>query len=132
MAFLTVLIFLTGIQAEGAVRIKDITTIHNEDEIDLIGYGLIIGLDGTGDGKGALFTIQSLSNMMERITYATECIVASRPEVRHLPPQDGHHHHNQSQILVTLAGLPQLNGVVFYIYATLHMNRWDKLSHASY
>ncbi len=29
--------------------------------------GLIIGLDGTGDGKGAPFTMQSLANMMERM-----------------------------------------------------------------
>lgn len=72
VAFLTVLIFLSGMQAEGAVRIKDITTIHNEDETDLIGYGLIIGLDGSGDGKGALFTMQSLSNMMERMGLTVE------------------------------------------------------------
>ena len=67
VALLTVMVFLSGLQADGAVRIKDITTIHNEDEIDLIGYGLVIGLDGTGDGKGAQFTMQSLSNMMERM-----------------------------------------------------------------
>lgn len=72
VVFLTVLIFLSGISAEGAVRIKDITTIHNEDEIDLIGYGLVIGLDGSGDGKGALFTMQSLGNMMERMGLTVE------------------------------------------------------------
>lgn len=72
VALLTVIIFLSGLQAEGAVRIKDITTIHNEDEIDLIGYGLVIGLDGTGDGKGAQFTMQSLSNMMERMGLTVE------------------------------------------------------------
>ncbi len=72
VALLTVLIFLSGISAESAVRIKDITTIHNEDEIDLIGYGLVIGLDGSGDGKGALFTMQSLANMMERMGLTVE------------------------------------------------------------
>jgi len=66
------MVFLSGLQADGAVRIKDITTIHNEDEIDLIGYGLVIGLDGTGDGKGAQFTMQSLSNMMERMGLTVE------------------------------------------------------------
>jgi flagellar P-ring protein precursor FlgI len=71
-AFLAILVFLSGIQAEGTVRIKDITTIHNEDEIDLIGYGLVIGLDGTGDGKGAQFTMQSLANMMERMGLTVE------------------------------------------------------------
>ncbi len=49
------------------VRIKDICQFQNMEETDLIGYGLIIGLDGTGDGKGTQFTIQSLTNMMERM-----------------------------------------------------------------
>jgi len=67
VALLTLLICVMYVNAEGSVRIKDITTIHNENEVDLIGYGLVIGLDGTGDGKGALFTRQSLANMMERL-----------------------------------------------------------------
>lgn len=50
-----------------SVRIKDVTDYTNDAETDLIGYGLIIGLDGTGDGKGTQFTIQSLVNMMERM-----------------------------------------------------------------
>jgi len=49
------------------VRIKDICSFQNQQEQDLIGYGLIIGLDGTGDGTGAQFTAQSLANMMERM-----------------------------------------------------------------
>ncbi|MDH3892629.1 MAG: flagellar basal body P-ring protein FlgI [candidate division Zixibacteria bacterium] len=54
--------------AEGAkVRIKDISAFQNTQEVDLIGYGLIIGLDGTGDGSGTQFTIRSLTNMMERM-----------------------------------------------------------------
>lgn len=53
--------------AEASTRIKDITKIQNEYEVDLIGYGLVIGLDGTGDGKGSPFTAQSIANMMERM-----------------------------------------------------------------
>lgn len=49
------------------VRIKDICRYRGDAEIDLIGYGLVIGLDGTGDGKGTQFTIQALVNMMERM-----------------------------------------------------------------
>jgi flagellar P-ring protein precursor FlgI len=49
------------------VRIKDICSFRNKQDVDLIGYGLVIGLDGTGDGTGARFTIQSLVNMMERM-----------------------------------------------------------------
>jgi len=49
------------------VRIKDLVSFQNKVEKDLIGYGLVIGLDGTGDGSGTQFTIQSLANMMERM-----------------------------------------------------------------
>jgi len=45
-------------------RIKDIAAFQNTQEVDLIGYGLVIGLDGTGDGNGTQFTIRSLTNMM--------------------------------------------------------------------
>jgi flagellar P-ring protein precursor FlgI len=33
----------------------------------LVGYGLVVGLNGTGDGTGTKFTVQSLVNMMERM-----------------------------------------------------------------
>jgi flagellar P-ring protein precursor FlgI len=49
------------------VRIKDICDFQNNLETNLIGYGLVIGLDGTGDGSGTQFTNQALVNMMERM-----------------------------------------------------------------
>lgn len=49
------------------VRVKDICWFQDKQEVDLIGYGLIIGLDGTGDGTGVQFTAQSMSNMIERM-----------------------------------------------------------------
>ncbi len=52
------------------VRIKDIVTIENSNPTTLIGYGLVVGLGGTGDrstgSRGAVFTVQSISNMLER------------------------------------------------------------------
>lgn len=54
--------------ADGArVRIKDICKFQNQSETELIGYGLVIGLDGSGDGTATQFTTQSLVNMMERL-----------------------------------------------------------------
>ena len=54
----------------GEVRLKDITQIENESSESLIGYGLVIGLGGTGDRstgmRGAIFTVQTISNMLER------------------------------------------------------------------
>jgi flagellar P-ring protein FlgI len=49
------------------VRIKDICAFQDAQETDLIGYGLVVGLDGTGDGAGTEFTTRAISNMMERM-----------------------------------------------------------------
>jgi flagellar P-ring protein precursor FlgI len=50
-----------------AARIKDIASIKGVRSNQLIGYGLVVGLNGTGDGSGTKFTTQSLVNMMERL-----------------------------------------------------------------
>jgi flagellar P-ring protein precursor FlgI len=48
------------------VRIKDLTEIEGVRSNPLIGYGLVVGLSGTGDGTQAKFTIQSLANVLRR------------------------------------------------------------------
>ncbi|MDH4317157.1 MAG: flagellar basal body P-ring protein FlgI [Desulfobulbaceae bacterium] len=51
-----------------AARIKDIADIQGVRDNQLMGYGLVIGLNGTGDDvKKSLFTRQSLINMVERL-----------------------------------------------------------------
>lgn len=69
---LSLLAALAASVAAGKVRVKDICSFQNKQEIDLVGYGLVIGLDGTGDGTGAQFTVQSLVNMMERMGLTVE------------------------------------------------------------
>ncbi len=65
---LTVIMLSTTVLSE--VRLKDITSIENAKEEALIGYGLVIGLGGSGDrssgNRGAIFTVQTISNMLER------------------------------------------------------------------
>jgi len=60
--------FLVACQASDALltRIKDIASISGLTEHKLMGYGLIVGLEGTGDSSRATFTVQSLANMLER------------------------------------------------------------------
>lgn len=54
--------------AEARSRIKDLTDIEGVRDNQLIGYGLIVGLDGTGDSlNNAPFTKQSLQSMLERL-----------------------------------------------------------------
>ena len=50
-----------------SVRIKDIASIQGIRTNQLFGYGLIVGLNGTGDKGGTGFTIQGLVNMLEKM-----------------------------------------------------------------
>ena len=62
------LVFLLGLAASAdAVRIKDITQIQGVRQNQLVGYGLVVGLNGTGDGDKSRFTIQSLVSMLEKM-----------------------------------------------------------------
>ena len=49
------------------VRLKDITAFKGIRSNPLIGYGLVVGLNGTGDGSNIEFTIRSIMNMLERM-----------------------------------------------------------------
>lgn len=49
-----------------AVRVKDVTQIQGVRENQLLGYGLVVGLNGTGDGTDSDFTAQSLANFLRR------------------------------------------------------------------
>ena len=50
-----------------AAQIKDIANVVGVRENQLIGYGLVVGLNGSGDGSSSEFTIQSLSNMLQSV-----------------------------------------------------------------
>lgn len=50
-----------------AARLKDIADIEGVRGNQLIGYGVVIGLAGSGDKRGAIFTPQTLANMLERM-----------------------------------------------------------------
>ena len=54
--------------AAATSRIKDLANIEGIRQNQLIGYGLVVGLDGTGDTlNNAPFTKQSLQGMLERL-----------------------------------------------------------------
>jgi flagellar P-ring protein FlgI len=53
--------------ATATVRIKDLVDIQGVRVNQLVGYGLVVGLEGTGDGKSMEFTQQSVSNMLEKM-----------------------------------------------------------------
>src|SRR6202050_1470561 len=53
-----------------AARLKDIVDIEGVRENQLVGYGLVVGLAGTGDKQTTVFANQSLTNMLERMGVA--------------------------------------------------------------
>ncbi len=50
-----------------ASRIKELAQLEGVRSNQLVGYGLVVGLNGTGDSTGTQFTTQSLVSMMERL-----------------------------------------------------------------
>jgi flagellar P-ring protein FlgI len=50
----------------GLTRIKDIADVQGVRGNQLVGYGLVVGLEGTGDGQAAFFTVQSVANMLRK------------------------------------------------------------------
>jgi flagellar P-ring protein precursor FlgI len=47
-------------------RIKDIASVQSPKGVQLIGYGLVVGLNGTGDTQRSTFTVQSVTSMLKR------------------------------------------------------------------
>lgn len=59
--------------AEGKVRIKDITSVRGLRDHQVVGYGLVVGLQGTGDTlRNSVFTEQSLQSMLDRMGIAVK------------------------------------------------------------
>lgn len=50
-----------------SVRIKDIANFSGMRSNQLVGYGLVVGLSGTGDKKDSTFTMRSMVNMLEKM-----------------------------------------------------------------
>jgi flagellar P-ring protein precursor FlgI len=50
-----------------AARIKDIAGFRGVRSNQLVGYGLVVGLAGSGDSDNAIFTLQSISSMLEKM-----------------------------------------------------------------
>jgi flagellar P-ring protein precursor FlgI len=69
VVFALLALVLSAIPAGAASRIKDIVDFEGVRDNQLVGYGLVVGLDGTGDDmkKKAPFTRESLIGMLERL-----------------------------------------------------------------
>lgn len=61
------LLILAGVAPAHAVRLKDIASFSGMRNNELVGYGLVVGLSGTGDSTTSEFTVRSLANMLEKM-----------------------------------------------------------------
>lgn len=66
MLLQTCLIILAFAITSKAARLKDITNIRGVRSNQLVGYGIVVGLNGTGDGK-AEYTNKSIVRMLDRL-----------------------------------------------------------------
>ena len=53
--------------AYAQTRLKDLVTLEGMRDNQLVGYGLVVGLAGTGDKRTTVFSTQSLANMLQRM-----------------------------------------------------------------
>lgn len=66
-----ILLVLEAAQLSGAVsRVKDLAALEGVRDNQLVGYGLVVGLNGTGDKRQTVFAAQSLANMLNRMGVA--------------------------------------------------------------
>ena len=49
------------------VRLGDVTTVEGVRDNLLIGYGMVVGLHGTGDSQQTVFSVQTLANLLQKM-----------------------------------------------------------------
>lgn len=54
-------------QSSSAVRVKDVASLQGYPAQPLVGYGLVVGLNKTGDRRQTIFSAQTLANMLEKL-----------------------------------------------------------------
>jgi flagellar P-ring protein precursor FlgI len=93
LALVLGLLTSAAVSAGGDVRIKDVARVVGVRDNNLYGYGLVIGLNGTGDRSGSSpFTPQSVASMLQRLGIAVPPLalngknVASVMVTAKLPP----------------------------------------------
>lgn len=64
--FLSILALCSQAMAQNATRLKDLVKVKGVRENPIVGYGLVVGLNGTGDGGGEI-TNKSLTLMFQKL-----------------------------------------------------------------
>jgi flagellar P-ring protein FlgI len=68
IALVALLAVTAGMEARSAAtRVKDLAALEGVRDNQLVGYGLVVGLNGTGDKRQTAFAAQSLANVLNRM-----------------------------------------------------------------
>src|SRR3982750_1873490 len=73
LAVVTIVIQAAAAAAEppdGGTRLKDVARLQGAASVPVVGYGLVVGLNKTGDRRQTIFSAQTLANMLERFGIA--------------------------------------------------------------
>ena len=62
--FFLIVVFTTPVWG---VRVKDVAALRGARDNELIGFGIVVGLDGTGDSQESLLSRKPIINALERI-----------------------------------------------------------------
>ena len=88
-----------------ADRVKDLVTVAAMRPNQLVGYGLVVGLEGTGDGTDVSFTVQSMRAMLSRLGVSLE---GALTDFEQAPARGRINIQNVADVMVT-AELPGLS-----------------------
>lgn len=59
-----------GARADTMTRLKDVVSLQGPEALPLMGYGLVVGLNKTGDRRQTIFSTQSLANILQQFGLA--------------------------------------------------------------
>ncbi len=113
--------FLIPFRAHAQTRLSDIVEIDKAGKMELIGYGLVAGLDRSGDRalnrRGAVFTVQSIASMLRKfdVNIDTEHLRTRNVAAVMVTATIGPYHSAGSELDVTVSSLgdaSSLNGGV--------------------
>ena len=68
----TFLCFLLSVNLSAASRLKDLVSVEGVRDNQLVGYGVVVGLNKTGDKQQTIFSTQSLANMLQKMGVAVD------------------------------------------------------------
>jgi len=67
LGFLLIAVAARGAESPQGTRLKEMVSLEGVRDNQLIGYGLVVGLAGTGDHQQTLFSAQSLGNLLQQM-----------------------------------------------------------------